>query len=433
MNYHEAIDYIESMDKFGIRLGLDTIRELLSRLDNPHEKLKYVHVAGTNGKGSVSTMVSAMAVAASYKTGLYTSPALCHFADRIRIDGVPIAEKSLTAILDRIVIAAKAMVADGLLAPTRFEVETSLALLYFAEENCDLCVIEVGMGGKLDATNVIPAPEAAVIMAISDDHSEYLGTTPEAIAGEKAGIIKTGSEVVLYPNLPSVEDVILCQATASGCPVEKVNPPELTIVDARFTGQTLRYSGADFTDLDIFSLKLLGNYQVLNCLTALKVIAVLNRRGFNISTASITKALANVTFSGRFEILQKDPIVLIDGAHNPGGIAAFADNIRTYFPNRKIHLYFGMLADKDIDGALEILMPLAASIATLTPASDRALSAEALARRIYQDYDREVVFYDTVEEAAASLNLDDSEAVYTFVGSLYLIGHVREAFYHNNT
>lgn len=431
MNFTEAINYIESLEKFGIRLGLETIGELLSRLGNPQEKLKYVHVAGTNGKGSVSTMVSAMAAVAGYKTGLYTSPALCHFAERIRIDGAVIDEGELTEIVNRIVTAAEAMVADGLLAPTRFEIETSLALLYFAEQKCDLCVIEVGMGGRLDATNTIPAPEAAVIMEISDDHSEYLGDTPQAIAGEKAGIIKTGSEVVLYPNIPEVEDVVLSRAEAAGCALHRVNPSELTVIDASTAGQTLRYSGKDFTDLRDFRLKLLGNYQVLNCLTALKVIAVLNRRGYSISAESITGALANVTFPGRFEILHEHPVVLIDGAHNPAGIAAFAENIRTYFLSQKIHLYFGMLADKDIDGALEILMPLAATISTLTPTSDRALSAEALAERIYRGYDRDVVFYDTMEEAVASLNGDDQDAIYAFVGSLYLIGHVREAFCHN--
>lgn len=428
MNAKEAINYIESRGKFGIRLGLHTIDKLLSRLDNPQNHLKFIHVAGTNGKGSVCTMLSAILSESGYKTGLYTSPALTCFNERIQINGAPIPDDTLAQLTERVAAACESLEKDTVLHPTGFEIETALTLLYFFEAGCDICIMEVGMGGKLDATNIIPSPEVTVMMEIGLDHTEYLGNSLAAIAREKAGIIKEGSDVLAYPCHPEVADVFSSICAEKNVPLTFINPDELSVEQHNLDSQFLNYRGRAIHDLQRFSLSLLGQNQRLNCLMVLNVIAHLQQKGYAISGTTIKKALGKVRFPGRFEILHQNPVVLIDGAHNSSGIAAFVDNLTTYFPNQKATLFFGMLADKNIDLSLEYLMPLADDIYTLTPDSDRALSAASMASRIYDQYGKEVVFYNSVEEAIQHIDLSQKNKLYVFVGSLYMIGRVRKIF-----
>lgn len=428
MNVQETIDFIESNGKFGIRLGLESIGLLLGELGNPQNKLTCIHVAGTNGKGSVSTMLSAVLKTAGYTTGLYTSPALETFNERVQLNNRPISDEDLMRVTKKVQAACDTLVKRGEPHPTGFEIETALAFEYFYEKQADFCVIEVGMGGRLDATNIIPAPVATVIMSISLDHTDYLGDTIGQIAGEKAAIIKEGTSVVLYPQKKEAEEVITAYAESVNAPYTIVDPANICRVSENLDGQLLKYKKpGGIPDLDTFKLRLLGEHQVLNCLTVLDTLEILLEKGYAIPTTAITAALAVVTFHGRFEILHRDPVILIDGAHNPNGIEYFVKNIKTYFPGNKINLYFGMLADKDIDLALDYLMPVTGEVHTLTPENDRALPAEKMAMMICEKYDKQVNFYDTIEAAVDSIDLNCKDRINVFVGSLYMIGVARTA------
>lgn len=428
MNAQESIDFIESNGKFGIRLGLKSISLLLAELGNPQDHLKFVHVAGTNGKGSVSTMLSAILTEAGYQTGLYTSPALEAFNERIRLNGVPVPDDVLTHLTARLKTACDALVDRGEPHPTGFEIETAMAFLYFYEQHADICVIEVGMGGRLDATNIIPSPEVCVLMSISLDHTDYLGSTLAEIAAEKAAIIKSGSDVVIYPNLPEAQTVLEMAARTVGRKVVCVSPEHIRRLSQSLDGQVLCYQKEQGIDgLSTFRLNLLGEHQILNCLTVLETIQLLIERGFTVTADQIEKALASVVFHGRFEILNREPIILIDGAHNPGGIEYFVENIKTYFPGHKINLYFGMLADKDFDLALDLLMPVTEDVHTLTPANDRAMPADKMAAHIHARYGKKVNFYQTIDDAVASVDLNATDRINVFVGSLYMIGVARTA------
>lgn len=424
MNVTEAISYIEATHKFGTRLGLESMSLLLDAMDNPQDKLKFIHIAGTNGKGSTSTMIATILKTAGYKTGLFTSPFLEAFNERIQLNNEPIDDESLVSATSFVKERIEVLMAQGEPHPTEFEMVTAVGFQYFYEQQVDFVVLEVGLGGRLDATNIIKDPLAVAIMSISNDHTDYLGNTLAEIAFEKASIIKEGSDVVVYPQEPEALKVILDFAASKNANVTLVNPDDISILSYTSSNQTLKYLG-DHLYLDGFELKLLGSHQSLNCLTALEVIALLNRKGYEIKSAHIKKALAAVVFPGRFEIFLENPVVLIDGAHNSNGIQAFVKNMNQYFPNRTINLYFGMLEDKDIEESLSYLVPIANTIHTLTPNSDRALPAEKMAELIRTTYGKNVDFYDTMDAAVKSIDLTKTDEVNVFVGSLYMIGEAR--------
>lgn len=424
MNVNEAISYIESTHKFGTRLGLESMTELLDAMDNPQKKLKFIHIAGTNGKGSTSTMTATILKEAGYKTGLFTSPFLEKFNERIQINNCPISDDGLVSATAFVKERIEIMLKQGKPHPTEFEMVTAVGMQYFYQEQVDLVVLEVGMGGRLDATNIIENPLAVVIMSISMDHTDYLGTTLGEIAFEKASIIKDNSDVVVYPQEPEALKAIEDFAKSKNARVVYVNPADIEIIDHHTAYQTLNYLGQHLK-LNRFDLRLLGSHQSLNCLTALEVIALLKDKGYTIPEEAITQALATVVFPGRFEIFSESPVILIDGAHNSNGIQAFVKNMDLYFPNRNINLYFGMLEDKDIEESLTYLVPIAKNIHTLTPNSDRALPAQEMAKLIKDSYQKEVTFHDTIKEAVESIDLSDTDAVNVFVGSLYMIGESR--------
>lgn len=424
MNVTEAISYIEATHKFGTRLGLDSMRLLLNAMDNPQDKLKFIHIAGTNGKGSTSTMIATVLKTAGYNTGLFTSPFLEAFNERIQLNNEPIDDDSLVAATTFVKERIEVLLEQGEPHPTEFEMVTAVGLQYFYEKQVDFVVLEVGMGGRLDATNIIKDPLAVVIMGISNDHTDYLGNTLAEIAYEKAAIIKEGSDVVVYPQDPEALKVILDFAESKNANTVLVNPDDISILSHTTHNQTLKYLG-DHLYLDGFSLKLLGDHQSLNCLTALEVIALLIRKGYSINSSQIKKALANVVFPGRFEIFRENPVILIDGAHNSNGIQAFVNNMKQYFPNRTINLFFGMLEDKDIEESLSYLVPIASTIHTLTPNSDRAMPADKMAALISTSYGKSVDFYDNMDDAVNSINLTRTNEVNVFVGSLYMIGEAR--------
>lgn len=424
MNITETISYIEATHKFGTRLGLESMNLLLNAMDNPQDKLKFIHIAGTNGKGSASTMIATILTTAGYKTGLFTSPFLESFNERIQLNNKPIDDESLIAATSFVKERIEILLAQGEPHPTEFEMVTAVGLQYFYQQQVDVVVLEVGLGGRLDATNIIKDPLAVVIMSISLDHTDYLGNTLGEIAFEKASIIKEGSDVVVYPQHPEALKVILDFAASKHANVTLVNPADISIISHTTHNQTLRYQG-NHLYLDGFELKLLGNHQSLNCLTALEVIALLNHKGYEIKSHHIKKALAAVVFPGRFEIFRESPVILIDGAHNSNGIQAFVNNMNQYFPERHINLFFGMLEDKDIEESLSYLVPIANTIHTLTPNSDRALPAEKMAELIHSTYGKTVDFYETIDAAVKSIDLSKKDEVYIFVGSLYMIGEAR--------
>ncbi|WKY43963.1 folylpolyglutamate synthase/dihydrofolate synthase family protein [Eubacteriaceae bacterium ES2] len=424
MNVTEAISYIESTHKFGTRLGLESMTKLLAAMDNPQKKLKFIHIAGTNGKGSTSTMTATILKEAGYKTGLFTSPFLEKFNERIQINNTPIDDAGLISATEFVKERIEILLAQGEPHPTEFEMVTAVGLQYFYQEQVDLVVLEVGMGGRLDATNIIDNPLVVVIMNISMDHTDYLGNTLAEIAFEKASIIKDNSDVVVYPQEPEALKAIEDFAGSKNAQVVYVDPADIEIIDHHTAFQTLNYLG-DRLKLNHFDLKLLGSHQSLNCLTALEVVALLKNKGYEIPEEAIVRALAAVVFPGRFEIFSESPVILIDGAHNANGIQAFVKNIALYFSGRNINLYFGMLEDKDIEESLTYLVPIAKNIHTLTPNSDRALPAREMAQLIRNSYQKEVTFHDTIKEAVDSIDLLDTDAVNVFVGSLYMIGESR--------
>ena len=400
--------------------GLDRMAALLALLGDPQKQLRFVHITGTNGKGSTAAMLAAVLTAAGYSTGLFTSPHLRRYNERIRVDGREISDGELSALLEEV----RPLLARLGEKPSQFELLTALGLLYFQRKGCDLAVLEVGMGGRLDPTNVIPVPEAAVITAVGLDHTAYLGTTVPQVAGEKAGIIKPGCEVILSHQNREVLDVVAARCADTGARLTVTAPEALTVTAHSLDGQ--RFSYRDRQDLRI---ALLGPYQTQNAAAALDAADALRRRDWTIPEEALRQGLTSASWPGRFEVLQRRPDLIVDGAHNPNGAAALADCLRTYLPNRPVTFVMGVMADKDSAGMLDLMAPLARSFVTVTPDSSRALDAAALAADIRSRFGLTVRDAGTVEDGVA-LALSDAgpeDAVCVF-GSLYQVGTVRAMF-----
>jgi dihydrofolate synthase/folylpolyglutamate synthase len=425
MNSTEAISYIHSTYKFGSKLGLENISDLLNRLGNPQDKLKFIHVAGTNGKGSTCVMLSYVLKEAGYHTGLFISPYLESFNERIQIDNMPITDEDLALTVTIVKGAIDAMLEEGRNHPTEFEVVTATAMVYYYRKAVDIVILEVGMGGRLDATNVIKTPEVVVITSISNDHSEYLGDTLEKIAYEKASIIKADCDVVVYPQKESVYEVIKNYANEQSAVIYPVDIKDISIVSFGPFGQKLSYNNKSTnTGLKDFTLNLIGIHQSINCLTALRTIEVLIDKGYIIDSNHIIDALSKVRFNGRMEILSQMPYIMIDGAHNSDGLERLAENVAVYFKNFNVHLFFGMLADKEVSSSLKTLLNQCSDVVTLTPDNPRAKTAKDTAEMIKEISDIEVVACDDIAQFQDYIKTGSYD-VNLFCGSLYLIGRVR--------
>lgn len=414
----EAVAYIHSVAWKGSRPGLSRITELLERLGNPQDGLRFIHVAGTNGKGSFCAMTEAVLRAAGYRTGLFVSPYIKHFNERICLSGQPISDSDLAEMTALVRPHADAM-EDS---PTEFELITAIGLLYFARKGCDVVVLETGMGGRLDSTNIIKSPLLSVITGISIDHAAYLGDTVEAIAAEKAGIIKAGTPVLWGGRDKNARGVIAAQAERMGVTMHATEDTPLTVREISLTGATVDYGA--YRNIHI---PLLGSYQPRNLANVLAALPLLEKAGLTLPERAVREGLANVRWRGRFEKLSDTPLILSDGAHNPEGIAAAAESIRLYFGNRPVLLLMGVMADKDYRGMVGDLAPLAARVFTLTPDNPRALSADALAA-CFAEVGVPACGYASVGEAvrAAVAEAKATGTPLLSLGSLYMYAEVTD-------
>ena len=394
MDWNEAIALLHGANWKHTKIGLERMRDFMHALGDPQEKLRYVHIAGTNGKGSACVMTQSILTAAGFRTGLYISPHLDQFNERLSIDGQMISDADLRRLAGRVRAAAETLGEE----PTDFEMITAMAFCWFEEQHCALVVLEVGMGGRLDATNVISSPEVCAIMHIGLDHTEFLGDTVEKVAAEKAGILKPGADCVLYHQLPSVMDVVQ-QRFAD------VNPDaaaRLVITDpTAFTARARTIDGQvfDYRVRQHLRIHLLGNYQMENAMAVLDIIDCLIRRGWGISEDAIRAGLAQATWPGRFEVLSREPLLIVDGAHNPNGVEALVDTIRAYFPDQKINFVMGVMKDKDYHTMLRLIAPYAARFITELPDAHRALRPEQLKSEIRAYFDGPVETADSVTAA----------------------------------
>ncbi len=429
MDYSEALKYIHSTYKFGSKLGLDNIKTLLAKLGNPEKSLKVIHVAGTNGKGSVCSMLQSVLSAAGYKTGLYTSPYIQRFNERIRINETMIPDDDLAVMTMKVKTAVDEMLAEGHTHPTEFEVVTAIGLLYFNQQKTDIVVLEVGLGGRGDSTNVIDEPLAAVITPVDYDHMEFLGNTLTAIAGEKAGIIKKGRPVIVGPQQPEALEVIRSKAAELNAPLYLTQPDTITVHESRLQGQIFSavLNGVEY---DRLKVALPGLHQVENCLIALQVMQLLQQeKVLIVPVESLRKGLETVRWMGRLEILQKDPLFIIDGAHNLAGAKSLAGSIEQLLPDHPVTLLTGMMADKDIRGILRILLPKVKQIVVTRPDHPRALEAEELGKIINDEFTDQVqavfIVPDPIEAVDKAIAVTSMEGVVVCAGSLYMLGQVR--------
>ena len=418
MNITEALQYIDGTQWFGSKPGLERTEALLDKLGRPQDRLKYIHIAGTNGKGSCAAMLASILKAAGYRTGLYTSPYLFRFHERMQINGEPVSDEALADLVTRIRPLAEAM--DD--HPTEFELITAAALLWFAEEHCDIVVLEVGLGGRLDATNVIAAPEATVLMNIGLDHTAVLGDTLEQIAAEKAGILKPGCEAVAYQQQESVLEVFRQKAREVGAGLHVADFSQLVPEFDSLEGQSFTYRG------EPYALALLGDHQLRNAAVVLETVEVLRRRGWRIPRDAVEHGLYATAWPARFEPVSEEPPFIVDGGHNPQCAESVRRNLLHYFPESRRVLLVGVLRDKDYPALFDILNEAADAWVCVTPNSERALPAAELGAFL-ERYGKPVTVCESIPDGVETAREQAGEdGMACAVGSLYMAGAVRACF-----
>ena len=418
MTAQEAIAYIESVSWKGSVPGLERPQELLRRMGNPEKSLKYIHIGGTNGKGSTAAVLASILQTAGYKTGLYTSPHIHRFHERIRVNGEDISDEALGQITEYVKPLAQSM-ED---VPTEFELVWCIAAAYFKRMECDIVITEVGMGGELDATNVIPVPEVAVLTNIGLDHTDFLGDTLEKIAQTKAGIIKEGGHAVVYPSTPSVEALLkqICQARKVSLKIVDFNG--LNSLSHGLEGQVF-----DWGSRKKLELPLLGEHQLYNASVALSAVDTLIEKGWHITEDHIRQGLKNTSWPGRFDIADRDPLFIIDGGHNPQCLEALVKNIRDYLSGRRIIGLTGVLADKDYGEMYKPVLPLVEQFVCITPPNDRKLEAAELAAHLSKAGAKAVACDSIPEGVHTARQLAGKDGVVLCFGSLYSIGQIKNA------
>lgn len=420
MNEKEAMAFIEEAAGYGIVPGLDNIRELCRRLEDPQNALKFVHIAGTNGKGSVSAYIASMLKAGGYRVGRYISPVIFSYRERIQVGDRNITVKALCQGMERIKEVCQKMVSEGLHHPTAFEIETALGFLYFKEKQCDIVVLETGMGGLMDATNIVENTLAAVITSVSRDHMKFLGNSLEEIAVQKAGIIKQGSYVVSICQPQEAEKVICKKAENLNCPL--IITETKNIKNMRYGLEKQRF---DYKNRKKLEISLAGKYQPENAALALDVIDILAEKDFPVSERVVYQGLAETRWPGRFTVIGKKPYFVVDGAHNEDAAKRLAESIDFYFTNKRIIYIMGVLKDKEYEKIIGLTASYADHIVTVTPPENpRALPAYELAKEISAVHPK-VTAVDSLEEAVEmSILLAEKEDVIIAFGSLSFLGRL---------
>ena len=446
MTYEEARVYLDEVSKYGSVLGLDTIRELLHELGNPQDKLKFIHIAGTNGKGSVLAYISTILSEVGFRVGRYVSPTVVGYLEKIQVDGSWIPEKVFTELVEEVQKAIVRMETNGKASPTVFEVETAIAFLYFQREHCDYVVLETGLGGTLDATNIITTTEVAVFTTISRDHMGFLGNTLEEIARNKAGIIKPGCIVVSAEQKLEVRKVLEETAKRNNAKTLFAEPEKVQIIDESYHGQTFSYK--QFTNIHI---QLAGSYQIRNAATACEVLYALQEKEkmpaekksikSRYSIEQIRTGFAKTEWRGRFTCVHENPVFIVDGAHNEDAAKLLRETLEKYFPNKHFIYIMGVFKDKEYEKIVQIMLPLAKKVYTIDlPNKERTLKAEALKQVIGKYWNQAVQAEDffkpedmylavqnmtSIEEAVdTAMQQADKDDVIVAFGSLSYLGDV---------
>lgn len=427
MNYEAALKYIKECSKFGIKLGLERVSEILKRLGNPQEQFRSVHIAGTNGKGSTAAMFDFVLQEAGYKTGRFTSPHLASYRERFTVNGVWISKEQLCEIVAKVKPVLEAVSGDGFGDPTEFEIGTVIAFEFFAAQSVDVAIIEVGMGGRFDATNVI-RPVLSVITRIDYDHQQYLGNSLTDIAFEKAGIIKPGVPVIIGAQLPGIESYLCRIADSRGSICKLASDITIGPVTVSEDGTESIYQPTYFGPLR-FRLKLIGPHQAVNCLNVLAGVEHLVNAGFMITSSILLNGLAKAVWPGRMErIEQVKPVKLyLDGAHNPNGARALVDTIKLLYPGQRIDMLVGILDNKSYGEMAAIFSEIAATVIVTEIPGFKAAPGVELAT-IFAGYGAAVINEPVPEKALARLMVS-SNPVAVAAGSLYLIGGLRSVIF----
>ena len=432
MTYKEAIAYKDSAIQYGSIPGLDSIRMLAARIGDPQDSLRFIHIAGTNGKGSVSAYLTSVLRASGYKTGSYNSPPVCTYREFARVNGRNISEANYAKYMKIVAEVAEGMAAEGLPHPTVFEIETALALLFFAGSECDVVVLEAGMGGAGDATNLVETTDLAVLTSVSMDHADYLGHTLREIAKQKAGIIKPGCRVVM---MDTGEDKSLADDPVLGTLVEKCRETDAIYVVAKPTEaydikHTFPKQVFSYKDYKKMKISLQGTYQIDNAVLAIEAVESLRKLGYRISNEQLRSGMEAAVWPGRFDIVSRRPLFIVDGAHNEDAARRLAESIELYFTNRRIIYIMGVLKDKEYEKICELTAGYASDIITVTtPHNPRALPSLILAETVRRFHNR-VTAADSIEEAVelalllAEMPDNRQEPVVIAFGSLSYLGEI---------
>jgi len=431
MNYREAMQYVDELRPLGSVMGLDTMRRLCAALGDPQDRLKFVHIAGTNGKGSVLAYVSMIMQEAGYRVGRYISPTVKDYRERFQVNGREITQSGLCKYLEPVKAAATRLEAEGFAHPTLFEVETAVAFLFFLDKECDLVVLETGLGGALDATNVVNTTLAAVFASISMDHMDVLGDSIEEIALAKSGIIKNKCYAISAKQSPEVMKILRQSAL-----VKKAKFLTADISRAKRIRYGVTKQSFDYDKYKELEISMLGQFQVENAVLAVETVLALVRCGYKVPEEKLKSGLLQTRWHGRFDVIAKRPLFIADGAHNEDAAKKLAESIRFYFTNRKIIYIMGMLQDKEYDKMIRHTFELASHIITVTPPiKERALPALELAQAA-REYHSAVTAADSVQEAveiAYLLTGKDKDAVIVAFGSLSYLGELMDIVGHRDT
>ncbi len=421
MEYLNVLKFLGGAKKFGAKAGLKKPRRLMQILGNPQDSLSYVHIAGTNGKGSTAAFLSEILVLSGYKTGLFTSPFLYEFNERMRINGENIPDDKLAEIMLKVQKAAEQMEKEGEEYPTEFDMVTATAFCYFAQEKCDIVVLEVGLGGRFDATNIINTPLVSVITSLSLDHTQYLGDTIEEIAFEKCGIIKECGRVVCYGNQPQAALGVIEKTS-------KERSAELYVCDFNKLAdcKVLPHGNEFVFDGESYSTNLLGEYQIYNAVTAISAAKELVNLGYNITPNKIKEAIKNAKWSGRLEVISAEPLIIADGSHNTDGMQAFVSSAKKLIGDKKAVCVVGMMKDKDVSSVLLKLSEAFKTVVFTTVNNSRAATADELFDISKDMFDEKYTFCDNGEALSNAINFAGEDGVVFAVGSLYMIDSIKK-------